>query len=126
MVARIPLVISGIDFTEALNRTGYVIEYEERVGRNSFLSLAGTYDLDLLRYAVNIYWPLNALTLDEIRQLRAAALRAVYVPVNYLDLDEQELGFDYFHAVFGQINVPLITNTGMMIKDGALLTLKGR
>lgn len=125
-VLRIPLVINGIDFSEAANRTGYSIEYEERTGGNSFLSLAGTYDYDILARVPVINWPLNALKLDELQQLRTAALASVYVPVTYLDLDTAAMKSGYFHASFGRVTVPLITPDGYMIQDGSVLTLRGR
>lgn len=123
---RIPIVINGIDFSLAMERTGWAVEYEERSGNNAFLSLAGTYDYDILALVPTIYCPLNALWGDEIKQLRSAALSSVYVPVYTLDLDSGEAINGYFHATFGRISVPLITQTGYMVKDGTVLTLRGR
>ena len=123
---RIPMVINGINFSKAMQRTGWAVEYEERSGNNAFLSLAGTYDYDILAFVPTIYCPLNALWIDELKQLRTAALSSVFVPVNTLDLDTGAAITGYFHATFGRISVPLITSTGYMAQDGAVLTLRGR
>ena len=123
--ARIPLIINGIDFSEAMNRTGYSLEYEERSGNNAFLSLAGTYDYDILALVPVINWPMNALWLYELDRVRSAALSSTFVPVYYRDL-AGSIRFGYFHATFGRFETPLVTNYGIMIKDGTVLTLRGR
>lgn len=125
-LTRLPLIISGIDYTEAANRTGYSITYEERTGPNGFTSLNGMKEIDLLRYVPIITWPLNALKVGELAQLQDAALQATYVPITYFDIHNNDKKTSYFHATFGTISVPLLTATGCWVKDGIALTLTGR
>lgn len=123
---RLPLVINGIDFSAAANRTAYEVEDEERTGDNGFLSLAGTIDIDLLRTAQNVYWPLNALWTDELAQLRQAVKSSIFVPVSYFDLDYNEARSGYFHGSFARFFVPYVTSRGRMVKDGSVLVLRMR
>lgn len=122
---RLPLVINGIDFSEAANRTGYSIQYEERMGDNGFLALSGDQELDILAYKPIITWPLNALWSDELAQLKTAIRSATFVPVSYFDTDTNQTKTAYFHGSISQESVPLVSSRGYML-SGMTLTLRAR
>lgn len=122
---RLPLTINGIDFSQAVNRTGYSVYYEERTGRNAFLSLAGTEDLDILAKKPVITWSLNALWSDELSQLQNAIDASDYVPVSYFDTKSNTEQTAYFHGTISQQPAQLVAERGIMFY-GATLTLKAR
>lgn len=122
---RLPLVINGTDFSQAVNRTGYSVYYEERTGNNSFLALSGDEDLDILAYKPVITWPLNALWSDEMAQLKRAIRASTYVPVSYFDTDTGTEQTAYFHGTIDREPAQLVTERGIMFY-GATLTLRAR
>ena len=121
---RLPLVLSGYNFTEAANRTGYAVDRIERTGSNGFTSLAGTKTLDILKRAWVIRWPLNALWSDEIAQLLDVIESADYIPTKYFNLKTAAEATGYFHGTIGTCSVPFVTSAGIMVRDGAVLTLE--
>lgn len=122
---RLPLTISGIDFSQAANRTGYSVYYEERTGKNTFLALSGDEDLDVLASKPVITWPLNALWSDELSQLKQAIRASTYVPVSYFDTDTGTEQTAYFHGTIDREPARLVTERGIMFY-GATLTLRAR
>ena len=122
---RLPLGINGIDFSEAANRTGYTIRYEERTGPNGFLALSGDEDLDILARKPVITWPLNALWTDELAQLKTAINSSTFVPVSYFDTETNTTKSAYFHGTIGDEPVPLVDDRGYMTY-GLVLTLRAR
>lgn len=122
---RLPLVINGIDFSTAVNRTGYVVAYEERTGRNTFISLSGDEDLDILAKKPVITWPLNALWSDELAQLESAISASTYVPVSYFDAIANAEQTAYFHGIIDRAPAQLVSERGIMFYGG-ILTLRAR
>ena len=122
---RLPLVINGIDFSEAANRTGYSIYYEERTGQNTFLALSGDEDLDVLAKKPVITWPLNALWSDELAQLENAIDSSTYVPVSYFDTKSNMEQTAYFHGTIDRMPAQLVSERGTMFY-GMTLTLRAR
>lgn len=122
---RLPLVINGIDFSEAVNRTGYSVYYEDRTGKNAFLALSGDEDLDILAQKPVITWPLNALWSDELAQLQSAISASTYVPVSYFDTRANAEQTAYFHGTINQQPARLVSARGIMFY-GMTLTLRAR
>ena len=122
---RLPLIINGVDFSEAANRTAYRIFYEERTGNNYFLALSGDEDLDILASKPIITWPLNALWSDEMAQLKTAINSSIYVPVSYFDTNTGTEQSGYFHGSISEEPIPLVSERGIMLY-GMTLTLRSR
>lgn len=125
-LARLPLVINGIDFSRQVERLGYQVVYEERTGENSMLALSGDEYLDVLTSRPIITWPLNLLWADEMAALRGAIKSAIYVPVYYFDPDEGTGVIGYFHGTIGTARVGLIRSGMVAWQNGAVLTLRSR
>ena len=122
---RLPLTINGIDFSEAVNRTGYSVYYEDRTGKNTFFALSGDEDLDVLVQKPVITWPLNALWSDELAQLQRAIYSSTYVPVSYFDTELNAEQTAYFHGTIDRQPARLVSERGVMFY-GATLTLRAR
>lgn len=122
---RLPLTINGIDFSQAANRTGYSVYYEERMGNNTFLALSGDEDLDVLAKKPVITWPLNALWSEELAQLQSTIDSSTYVPVSYFDTKTNMEQTAYFHGTIDRAPAQLVAERGIMFY-GMTLTLRAR
>lgn len=125
MAMRLPLVINGVDFSEAASRREYQIVYEERSGDAGGLMLNGDMTLDIRAKRPVITWPLNALWLDELQKLYAAINAADYVAVSYLDTATGQTVEGLFHGTIGVQKVGLISARGIMF-HGPTLTLRSK
>lgn len=125
-LTRLPLVISGTDFSRAVERLSYSVTYEDRIGENTTLALSGDEYMDVLARRPVITWPLNMLYADEMAALEAAIDLAIYVPVYYLDRKLGTATIGYFHGVIGQAQVGLVRDTQVAWRNGAVLTLRSR
>lgn len=123
---RLPLVIAGTDFTAAVQRLAYSVEYEERTGDNSTLLKSGDKYLDILAKRPIVTWPLNMLWADEMAALEAAIDTATYVPVYYFDRKLGAAKIGQFHGLIGSATVGLIRQRAYAYRDGAVLTLRSR
>lgn len=84
---KMPLKISGVDFSPMTARLGYTVTYEERMGGNSMAMLNGDVYQDLIDRRPVLTWPLNSLTGAELAQLHEAINVAPYVEIEYLDTE---------------------------------------
>lgn len=125
-LTRLPLVISGIDFSQQVARLGYQVVYEDRTGENTTLALSGDEYMDVLTARPVITWPLNMLWADEMSALTQAIRGAIYVPVYYFDPEQGEAIIGYFHGTIGQATVGLIRTNQIAWQNGAVLTLRSR
>lgn len=125
MAMRLPLVINGVDFSEAASRREYQIVYEERSGDAGGMMLNGDMTLDIRAKRPVITWPLNAMWLDELTALYAAINAADYVTVSYLDTVTGQQSEGLFHGTISDQKVGLISTRGTMF-HGPTLTLRSK
>lgn len=81
---RLPLVINAVDFSEFVNRTGYTVGYENRLGPNGGFMTDGTETVDLRSRKAVIQWTLNDLTSDKLALLMDVCSEAA-VAVKFFD-----------------------------------------
>lgn len=126
-LARLPLVINGVDFSMAASRLRYHVTYEDRAGENATYLKNGDEYLDIITARPVITWALNALWSNELAALKVAIRGAVYVPVYYFDTETNAGATGYFHGSLGTEQVGLIRSANeIMFKDGLVLTLRSR
>lgn len=124
--ARLPLIINGVDFSQQANRTGYEIEYEDRIGENSVMMLSADEYIDVLDRRPTIYWPLNLLTGEEMASLKSAVYAAPQVQCYYFDTILNAPTYRFFHGVIGREPIVIVRSTGVVFRDGITLTLRSR
>lgn len=124
--ARLPLVINGTNYTEIANRTGYEIEYTDRIGENAFMALSADQYPDILARRPTIYWPLNYLTGEEMAQLMGDVYAADQVQVYYQSVRDNAPTWGWFHGTIGRVPIVIVRSTGLLIRDGVTLTLESR
>ena len=125
-IARLPLVINGVDFSQAVKRLQYTITYEDRTGENATSLKNGDEYIDLIAKRPMITWPLCMLWDDEMAALDAAIDAATYVPVYYFDRKQRRAMIRYFHGLIGETRVGLIRSDEYAYADGPILTLRSR
>lgn len=130
-ITRLPLIINGTDFSDAAQRLGYSIEYEDRVGTSPIMMLNGDLYPDIIDRRAVIKWPLNMLWRDELANLHRALSNLnpyvpAYVPVTYFDTWRGWEQRRYFMGSIGP-QVPGINNArGLAFQSGSVLTLRER
>jgi len=122
---RLTLVINGVDFSTAANRTGYSIEYEARTGNNAVMMLNGDEYPDIIDTRPVISWPLNSLWSDELAALYSAIGDGQYVLVSYFDTKQNTVTNGAFVASISSQRAGIINARGTMF-TGMTLVLRAR
>lgn len=125
MLQRLPLVINGVDFSEAVSRTEYSIYYEDREGDNAVRMLNGDDYPDILDERPVITWPLNSLWSDELQILYTAIGAGQYTQVTYFSPKINASVTGLFRAKISQNNIGIIDDRGKLFY-GMTLTLTSR
>lgn len=123
---KMPLKISGVDFSSMAARLGYSVMYEDRMGGNSMTMQNGDQYDDLITRRPVINWPLNALTGAELAQLHEAINVAAYVDVEYQDTATNTVKTGLFRCSISTQTVGVIRAGGYYRYRQTTLTAKSR
>jgi len=123
---KMPLKISGVDFSALTERCGYSIVYEDRKGGNSVTMMNGDEYMDVVVRKPILTWRLDSLTMTQLQSLHAAINESVYVPVQYYDTATKGLKTAYFHGNISEQEVGAIRAGGYYRFKASTLTMRAR
>lgn len=109
---KMPLKISGVDFSGLTERLGYSVAYVDRTGGNSMTMQNGDEYIDVITQKPVLSWRLDSLTMTQLAALHAAINAAVYVPVTYYDTATASVKTAYFHGTITEQEVGVIRAGG--------------
>lgn len=123
---KMPLKISGTDFSSLTERCGYSIVYEDRKGGNSMTMQNGDEYQDVIVRKPILKWRLDSLTMTQLQQLHSAINSAVYVPVEYYDTEAKTTKTAYFHGTISEQEVGVIRANGYYRFKAPTLNMRAR
>lgn len=123
---KMPLIISGVDFSALTARLGYTITYIDITGGNGMTMQNGDQYIDVIARKPQLQWNLNSLTMDELARLHAAINAAVYVAVTYYDTATATEKTALFHGTISEQTVGVIRDGGYYRFRAPVLTMMAR
>lgn len=123
---KMPLTISGVDFSPLTARLGYTVSYTDVTGGNGMTMQNGDTYVDVIARKPRLKWNLNSLTMSELAQLHAAINAAGYVAVTYYDTATASEKTALFHGTISDQTVGVIRAGGYYRFRAPVLTMVAR